>query len=59
MLFRSLPTHHTLDAANEKALDNMKIGSTLKDIGPTYTDKTARKDLRTLYPALFRRDERS
>ncbi len=41
-----LPTHRALDAANEKALGNMKIGSTLKGIGPTYTDKTARKGLR-------------
>ena len=41
-----LPTHRALDAANEKALGKMKIGSTLKGIGPTYTDKTARKGLR-------------
>ena len=41
-----LPTHRALDAANEKALGTMKIGSTLKGIGPTYTDKTARKGLR-------------
>ena len=41
-----LPTHRALDAANEKALGNMKIGSTLKGIGPTYTDKTARRGLR-------------
>ena len=40
-----LPTHRALDAANEKALGKMKIGSTLKGIGPTYTDKTARKGL--------------
>lgn len=41
-----LPTHRALDAANERALGKMKIGSTLKGIGPTYTDKTARKGLR-------------
>lgn len=41
-----LPTHRALDAANEKALGKNKIGSTLKGIGPTYTDKTARKGLR-------------
>lgn len=41
-----VPTHRTLDAANEKALGKMKIGSTLKGIGPTYTDKTARRGLR-------------
>ena len=41
-----LPTHRALDAASEKALGKMKIGSTLKGIGPTYTDKTARKGLR-------------
>lgn len=41
-----LPTHRVLDAANEKLLGKMKIGSTLKGIGPCYTDKTARKGLR-------------
>ena len=41
-----LPTHRALDAANEKALGKMKVGTTLKGIGPTYTDKTARKGLR-------------
>ena len=40
------PTHRALDAANEKALQKNKIGSTLKGIGPTYTDKTARRGLR-------------
>ena len=38
-----LPSHRALDAANEKALGKMKVGTTLKGIGPTYTDKTARK----------------
>lgn len=41
-----LPTHRLLDAANEKAKGNQKIGSTLKGIGPTYTDKTARNGIR-------------
>lgn len=41
-----LPTHRALDAANENALGNAKIGSTLKGICPTYTDKTARKGIR-------------
>lgn len=41
-----IPTHRALDAANENALKNNKIGSTLKGIGPTYTDKTARRGLR-------------
>ncbi len=41
-----LPTHRLLDHANEAAMGQKKIGSTLKGIGPTYTDKTARKGLR-------------
>ena len=41
-----IPTHRALDAANENALQKNKIGSTLKGIGPTYTDKTARRGLR-------------
>jgi adenylosuccinate synthase len=41
-----LPTHRLLDAAYETALGASKIGSTLKGIGPTYTDKTARKGIR-------------
>lgn len=41
-----MPTHRALDAANELALGKKKIGSTLKGIGPTYTDKTARRGLR-------------
>lgn len=41
-----LPTHRALDAAYEKAKGDSKIGSTLKGIGPTYTDKTARNGLR-------------
>lgn len=41
-----LPTHKLLDAAQETHKGNNKIGSTLKGIGPTYTDKTARTGLR-------------
>ena len=41
-----LPTHRLLDAASETAKGSNKIGSTLKGIGPTYTDKTARCGLR-------------
>ena len=41
-----LPTHRLLDAAREAAAGKGKIGSTLKGIGPTYTDKTARTGLR-------------
>ncbi len=41
-----LPTHRLMDAANEQAKGNAKIGSTLKGIGPAYTDKIARTGLR-------------
>jgi len=41
-----LPTHRLLDAVYEKAKGDKKIGSTLKGIGPTYTDKTSRNGLR-------------
>ncbi|MDD2799558.1 MAG: adenylosuccinate synthase [Bacteroidales bacterium] len=41
-----LPTHRLLDAAYEAAKGASKIGSTLKGIGPTYTDKTSRNGLR-------------
>lgn len=41
-----LPTHRLLDAANEQAKGNAKIGSTLKGIGPAYTDKIARTGIR-------------
>lgn len=41
-----LPTHRILDAANEHQKGKMKIGSTLKGIGPTYMDKTGRNGLR-------------
>lgn len=41
-----LPTHKLLDAALEIKKGAQKIGSTLKGIGPTYTDKIARNGLR-------------
>lgn len=41
-----LPTHRLLDAALEARKGAKKIGSTVKGIGPAYTDKTARCGLR-------------
>jgi adenylosuccinate synthase len=41
-----IPTHRLLDAAQEKAKGDSKIGSTLKGIGPTYADKVSRSGLR-------------
>ena len=41
-----LTTHRLLDAAQEAAAGKGKIGSTLKGIGPTYTDKVGRHGLR-------------
>lgn len=41
-----LPTHRLLDAANEKAKGDHKVGTTGKGIGPTYTDKVSRNGLR-------------
>jgi len=41
-----LPTHRILDAAYEHNKGNLKIGSTLKGIGPAYTDKASRNGLR-------------
>jgi adenylosuccinate synthase len=41
-----LPSHRILDAAYELSKGNSKIGSTLKGIGPAYTDKTSRNGLR-------------
>lgn len=44
-----LPTHRMLDAVNEKQKGKEKIGSTLKGIGPAYTDKTARVGLKVFH----------
>ena len=41
-----LPTHRLLDAANEMAKGDAKVGTTGKGIGPTYTDKVSRNGLR-------------
>lgn len=41
-----LPSHRILDAAYEDAKGKSKIGSTLKGIGPTYTDKIGRNGIR-------------
>lgn len=41
-----IPTHRLLDAAYEQSKGDDKIGSTLRGIGPTYQDKTARNGLR-------------
>ena len=40
------PLHKAWDVYNESQLGNNKIGSTLKGIGPCYTDKVSRKGLR-------------
>ena len=41
-----LPTHRLLDAAQEKRKGKQAIGSTLRGIGPAYTDKVARQGIR-------------
>jgi adenylosuccinate synthase len=41
-----LPTHRLIDAASESLKGDLKIGSTLKGIGPTYRDKIGREGLR-------------
>lgn len=40
------PTHKLLDYVYETSKGDKKIGSTLKGIGPTYTDKAARNGIR-------------
>jgi adenylosuccinate synthase len=51
-----LPTHRLLDAALESEKGNAKIGSTLKGIGPTYTDKYGRNGIRVgnIHEPMFR-----
>ncbi len=51
-----LPGHRILDAAYEYSRGFTKIGSTLKGIGPAYTDKVGRNGLRT--GEIFRTDFR-
>ncbi|MCK5922756.1 MAG: adenylosuccinate synthase, partial [Methylococcales bacterium] len=41
-----LPTHKLLDSASEQAKGKLKIGSTLRGIGPAYMDQTGRNGLR-------------
>lgn len=41
-----LPSHRLLDACYEQSKGKSKIGSTLKGIGPAYTDKIARLGIR-------------
>ncbi len=41
-----LPTHRLLDSVYEQSRGKNKIGSTLKGIGPAYTDKVARLGIR-------------
>lgn len=41
-----LPSHRLLDAVQESMKGDLKIGSTLKGIGPAYTEKVARSGLR-------------
>jgi adenylosuccinate synthase len=41
-----LPSHRMLDAVYEASKGKLKIGSTLKGIGPTYTDKVSRLGIR-------------
>lgn len=41
-----LPTHKMLDVAYEKDKGASRIGSTLRGIGPTYTDKYSRNGIR-------------
>jgi adenylosuccinate synthase len=41
------PAHVALDQANEASLGDEKIGTTGRGIGPAYTDKNARRGLRT------------
>ena len=41
-----LPTHRMIDKASELAKGKLKIGSTLKGIGPCYMDRTGRNGLR-------------
>ncbi len=40
------PGHLALDKAQEMSLGNTKIGTTLRGIGPTYTDKVSRSGIR-------------
>ena len=41
-----LPYHIALDGAAEQSLGEKKIGTTMRGIGPTYADKSARRGIR-------------
>jgi adenylosuccinate synthase len=41
-----LPSHKVLDRSSEQSKGDTKIGSTLKGIGPAYTDKVSRNGIR-------------
>lgn len=41
-----MPYHLAIERENEKSLGDDKIGTTLRGIGPTYTDKVARNGIR-------------
>jgi len=43
-----LPSHKIMDKLNEEKKGESKIGSTLKGIGPCYTDKVSRNGLRVI-----------
>lgn len=43
-----MPYHKILDGAEEKYLGKKKIGTTKRGIGPCYSDKVARKGIRTI-----------
>lgn len=43
-----LPIHKEIDAAQEEALGDQKIGTTKQGIGPTYADKARRIGIRTV-----------
>jgi len=51
-----LPSHRLLDACQERLKDAEKIGSTLKGIGPAYTDKAGRTGIRAgdIFSPLFK-----
>lgn len=43
-----MPYHKILDGAEEKYLGDKKIGTTKRGIGPCYSDKVARRGIRTI-----------
>lgn len=52
-----MPYHIALDKAKEQSLGNSKIGTTLRGIGPCYTDKFSRTGIRMIdlfYPEVLK-----